>query len=395
MDSSRAPAEHILVIAPQPFYQERGTPIAVRLLVETLCSFGYAVDLVTYHEGEQVAIDGLRIFRINPPRIINNIPIGFSIRKIICDIYLIILTIRLIRKNRYLAIHAIEEAIFFGIYLKYFFDFKLVYDLDSSMIDQMVNRFPLLRHLLPVLARIERLIVRHSDYLFPVCPELAEKILQYAPNARLCTLHDPPLPFNEDEIGKAENLRHLSSCNKNILLYVGNLERYQGVDLVIEAMSKLSGELKCCFVIIGGREDHLAVCRAKIRQLGVQSRVHLVGPRPISMLYAYLSQAQILISPRLYGNNTPMKIYSYLASGKPLIATDIKSHTQVLDHSNALLVKPEAASICAGIESLLIDNDLRERLGRAAQKTVERCYSQKAYTDKLRNAYAEILADAI
>ncbi|MBT7065178.1 MAG: glycosyltransferase, partial [Verrucomicrobia bacterium] len=46
----------ILLLAPHPFYQERGTPIAVRLLAETLAADGHHVDLLSYHEGDNVTI---------------------------------------------------------------------------------------------------------------------------------------------------------------------------------------------------------------------------------------------------------------------------------------------------------------------------------------------------
>src|SRR5215471_21490178 len=66
----------ILLVAPQPFYQERGTPIAVRILVETLCLQGHTVDLLCYHEGRDLEIEGLRILRTPPLPGIRNIPVG-------------------------------------------------------------------------------------------------------------------------------------------------------------------------------------------------------------------------------------------------------------------------------------------------------------------------------
>ncbi|MGB5424295.1 MAG: hypothetical protein WBN03_19185, partial [Desulfobacterales bacterium] len=74
----------ILLAAPEPFYQERGTPIAVKLLVETLCDAGYDIDLLTYHEGEDPGVRKLKIFRIKAPAFITNIPIGLSWKKLAC-----------------------------------------------------------------------------------------------------------------------------------------------------------------------------------------------------------------------------------------------------------------------------------------------------------------------
>ena len=62
----------ILFIAPQPFYQDRGTPIAVDLLLRTLSGVGHNVDLLTYHEGEERNYPGVNIIRIRPfPKVKN------------------------------------------------------------------------------------------------------------------------------------------------------------------------------------------------------------------------------------------------------------------------------------------------------------------------------------
>ena len=57
----------ILFLAPQPFYTERGTPIAVRLAVASLCREGHQVDLLTYPEGEDIELPGMRLFRAGRP----------------------------------------------------------------------------------------------------------------------------------------------------------------------------------------------------------------------------------------------------------------------------------------------------------------------------------------
>src|SRR3990167_624419 len=102
----------ILLVAPEPFYTERGTPIAIKLLAETLCEFGNKVDLLTYHVGEDVNINGLNLIRISKPPFCNTIPIGFSWKKILADIYLSFHMIGLLMRNKYDVIHAVEESIF-------------------------------------------------------------------------------------------------------------------------------------------------------------------------------------------------------------------------------------------------------------------------------------------
>jgi hypothetical protein len=84
----------------------------------------------------------------------------------------------------------------------------------------------------------------------------------------------------------------------------------------------------CHLVIIGGTTADISRYRDKSRRLGLVKRTHFIGQRPISQLASFLAQTDILVSPRIQGGNTPMKIYSYLDSGKPLIATKMPTRDQ-------------------------------------------------------------------
>jgi glycosyltransferase involved in cell wall biosynthesis len=79
----------------------------------------------------------------------------------------------------------------------------------------------------------------------------------------------------------------------------------------------------------------------------------------------------VLVSPRCRGENTPFKIYTYLASGRPLVATRIPTHTQLLDDTLAWLVEPTPEGLAFGIrEALARKEEARERAGREASPTV-------------------------
>src|SRR5674476_725686 len=78
----------ILIIAPQPFFAQRGTPINVRQMVQTLCEAGHEVHLATYPMGEAVRLPGLVIHRAMPIPGVRTVPIGFSWRKVALDIVL-------------------------------------------------------------------------------------------------------------------------------------------------------------------------------------------------------------------------------------------------------------------------------------------------------------------
>ncbi|NIP26552.1 MAG: glycosyltransferase family 4 protein, partial [Phycisphaerae bacterium] len=89
--------------------------------------------------------------------------------------------------------------------------------------------------------------------------------------------------------------------------------------------------------------------------------------------------AEILVSPRTEGTSVPLKIYSYLQSGKPIVATRLPAHTQVLDDSMAVLVEPTSESLAEGIVCLMKNKEFGYRLGEKAQQVSREHYSMDSY----------------
>jgi glycosyltransferase involved in cell wall biosynthesis len=79
-----------------------------------------------------------------------------------------------------------------------------------------------------------------------------------------------------------------------------------------------------------------------------------------------------------------LKIYSYLAAGKAILATDLETHRQVLDEQTALMVLPTASGLAGGLRGLLSDRSRREMLARGARKRVREKYSYRSYLEKTR-----------
>lgn len=380
----------ILMVAPQPFYQERGTPIAVRLLVESLCDLGHEVDLLVYHDGKDISIPGARIIRAGKPPGVGRVPIGISWQKIVCDLWLIVAMVGLLRRNRYDVIHAVEEAIFPAVFFNLFTRRKLVYDMDSSLSDQLTDKWRLLKPLHKVFEWFERATVRQTTAVLAVCEDLAVKVRPWVGENRVVVLPDVPVG-DADVKEPVESLRAVTGPDAVIGLYVGNLERYQGIDLLLDGLEKLPRSVNIQVVIIGGDPAHVQHYRERAQSMGIADRMHFLGVRPVAHLNAYLSQADILISPRTLGQNTPMKVYSYMQSGRAILATDIRSHTQALDRTCAELVPAEANALAGGLERLVCDQELRRRLGAAAREKAQSEYSLPVFRRKLKHAYEQVV----
>ena len=381
----------ILVVAPQPFYEERGTPIAVRLLVETLCDFGHDVDLLVYQQGQDIEFPRLRIVRAARPPGIQHVPIGFSWRKLVSDLWLAATMTRLLVSRRYDVVHAVEEAVFLAAVFNLLSRRRLVYDMDSWMSQQLTDKSRALRPLRPLLVGIERLAVRRATVVLPVCEDLAQVVRGWVDPQRVVVLPDVPMGDAEPN-GAEESLRAIAGPDVLIALYVGNLERYQGIDLMLDGLARLPRDTPMQTIVIGGSATDIETHRRRATQLGLGDRVHFLGPRPVAHLNAYLAQADLLLSPRTLGQNTPMKVYSYMQSGKAMLATAIRSHTQVLDGECAELVAAEPQAWAAGLARLAGDAAHRRRLGAAARAKAESEYSLPAFRARLQQAYSKVAA---
>ncbi|HEV2271123.1 MAG TPA: glycosyltransferase [Steroidobacteraceae bacterium] len=376
----------ILLVAPQPFYQERGTPIAVRMLIEVLCGQGHAVDLLTYHEGADLEIDGLRILRTPALPGLRHVPIGISWKKLVCDLLLTARFLGLALTRRYDVIHAVEEAVFPAIMLRSSARAQVVYDMDSLLGESLVAKWRLLRPAERMLRAMERAVIRRSDAVFAVCNDLAQHATVDAPDVPVFLIEDVALPAQQFG-GGAEPLRELLDIRGTLALYVGNLQRYQGIEQVLRAMAQLPQALDLTLVLIGGAPQDVTRMRALVRKLHLEERVYLLGPRPLAQLSGFLAQADVLVSPRLRGSNTPMKIYSYMNSGTAILATRIASHTQVLDDDCAQLADPNPQALAKGLATLAADGALRSRLGAAARRRASERYSVDAFRRKVCAAY--------
>ena len=390
----------ILVVAPQPFYQERGTPIATRLLLEALQAAGHSVDVLTYHVGNDPKLPGVRVFRAPAIPFISDVPIGFSVRKVLCDLALLWRLFTLTRRRRYDVLHAVEEAVFLSLLVRAFvgrrstlgtdkldrLGCRVVYDMDSSLPEQLVGKYAALRFVDGVLRRLERLAIARSDLVLAVCNDLATRARGYATNTPIDVVEDVSLLGGGGKRAESENLRRGLLYGELLVLYVGNLEHYQGVDLMLEAIAKLeSPPMK--FVAVGGNHEAVVAYRRRVAELGLGGQVAFIGARPLAQLGPLLEQADVLVSPRLHGQNTPMKLYSYLAAGKAVLATRIRSHTQVLSDDNALLVEPTPAAVARGLDVLLRSPLLRERLALSARRLATTRYSLTQFRASLASAY--------
>jgi glycosyltransferase involved in cell wall biosynthesis len=380
----------ILFLAPQPFLEVRGTPLAVLALVRALTGLGHEVELLTYPQGSPVDVPGL-VHRRSLRLPVGRVKAGPSLAKLLLDVPFMAEAVLRMVTQRFDVVHAVEEAAHLTAPFARLLGLPLVVDVDSSIPDQLrYSGFATRGPLLWAAEALERRALAGSAAVVTVCTSLTEGVRRRAPGARTFQIEDPPLVDAASLPGAsvvAALRRDLGLGPEPVVLYSGNFEAYQGVELLVDA-SAIASEAQ--ILLMGGEPAEVEALKRRAARAG--ARCTFAGKRPPSDLPAFLALADVLASPRAKGENTPFKIYTYLSSGKPLVATRISTHTQLLDDSLAFLVEPTPEGLAGGIrEALSTPAEARARAARG-RDLIEREYSAARYAEKVARAYAVVTA---
>jgi glycosyltransferase involved in cell wall biosynthesis len=428
---------NILMLAPQPFFTPRGTPFSVLYRLRALAALGHSVDLVTYHVGSDPAIPGVAIHRIPALPGVRSVRIGPSPVKIALDVLLFAKALRLVEGRRYDLIHTHEEAGFMGAFLGRLTGIPHLYDMHSSLPQQFANfeayNWP---PVVGVFTLLEKAILAGADGVITICPDLRDHVERASypgPHALIENCFTEEIdPRAALEAAAGLEARH-ALRGRRVILYTGTLEAYQGLPQLVEAAAILKEEgpgggerersgpsavsatargghraltapaepdgggaaagPEAVFVIVGGAPRQVDELRAQVAERGLSGRFILPGQVEPREIPSWIGMATLLVSPRVSGTNTPLKIYQYMKSGVPLVATRIHSHTQVLDDEICLLVEPSARGIAAGIAKLLASPARAAALADAARRRAQAEWSNDAYVRKVARIVEEVAGE--
>ncbi len=359
----------VLLVAPEPFYEDRGTPIAVRNVLQALGELGYDVDLLTYPVGQSIELSRVRILRSSNPFRICRVPVGLSARKILLDATLVPALWRQLCRRRYACIHAVEEAAFPAVVLGRRYGVPVIYDMQSSLPEQLV-RYRLFRG-----RRVQALLHRCEAWLLHRAAAvvssagLLQKVSVTVPGKLAREWHFPSR-LAEPSTGTENTLRAELGIAPGapVVVYAGTFEPYQGLSILLAAVRRVVEAVPdAVFVLVGGEGRLADEVRGEAERLDLAGSVRVLGRKPRNEISAYLAMADLLVSPRSYGDNLPLKVFDYLAAGRPIVATDLPAHRALLDSSRAVLTKPVAGDLARAMIELLRDPARAAELASAAR----------------------------
>ncbi len=222
-------------------------------------------------------------------------------------------------------------------------------------------------------------LLRESDGLICITKALKEALIQkyeispekilVAPDGvreRLLVAR----PMSKKEARAQLNMR----VNK-VVLYTGQLLPGKGADVFVDAAQYFTSDVS--FILVGGHGDYWEQMQRRVKEEKL-ANVKLTGFVPPAQVSIYQSAADVLVLPatadhEISSYTSPLKLFEYMASGRPIVASDLPVLQEILrDGDNALLFKErQAEDLAEKISALLMDEERAEKLSKCARDDVQ------------------------
>jgi glycosyltransferase involved in cell wall biosynthesis len=386
-----SPVTRVLVIAPTPFFGDRGCHVRIYEEARALAARGVATEIVTYPVGDDPAgmtvrraprLPGVRIQSVGP---------GYT--RPLVDATLVRTALGAARRFRPHIVHAhLHEGIAIGVVVRRRLRVPLVADLQGSLVGELVDPGFLTTGTIGarLVGRVERWLVRQPDVLVASSTAALDLLRsQGADPARLAWLPDGadletfhPMPMDRT----LETT--LGLMGKKTVVFLGLLTTYQGVDMLLDAVPDVVRAVpEAHFLVMGyPNEDKY---RTFVEARGLRSAVTLTGRIPYGEASRYLALGLVAVSPKQSPTEANGKLLNYMACGLPTVATDTPVNRELLGEAGVYVPLQDSRALAAAIVSLLQDPARRARLGADLRQRVEESFTWPVLADRLLDIYAD------
>jgi glycosyltransferase involved in cell wall biosynthesis len=370
----RGGPEAVLVIAPTPFFADRGCHVRIYEEVKLLQEIGYHVEVCTYHHGRD--LPGISTRRTPTFRWYTKLGPGPSYHKFYVDIFLLWEAFRAVRKLRPVMIHAhLHEGAVIGGILGKLCRIPCIADLQGSLTKELSDyRFAGRNRLVYRLFRgIEKWIDHLPDHILVSSEMLAEDLVhRFGLRSDGITVARDGVGRSFFEQGDGDPRAGLGIPEHHkVVVFMGVLTRLQGVEILMETIPQvLAARDDVTFLVIGfPREQEF---RARLEKAGLGGRAIFAGRVDYLRVARLLATADLAVSPKISETEGNGKLYNYMACGLPTVVFESGINREILGELGIYVPEKSARAFARGIldalanESLL--EELRPKLRRKAQE---------------------------
>ena len=387
------PIRKILVLAPTPFFADRGCHMHIAEQAYALERKGYKVQIVTYHLGRD--LPGLHITRSVRVPWYKKLGPGPSWHKFYVDPLLLITAWKTALQFKPDIIHAhLHEGAVLGWILKKLLNIPLVFDMQGSLTGELIaHNFPLVKTtwLTNMWYAIETYIDHMADAVLVQSTEMREESEHKfsIPVEKIFMAYDgvSTQVFTPGERDSALAHKLGVPDNKKVIVYLGGLSPHKGVDILLEAFPLVLREVSDAFLLLMGypNEEHY---RMRVEDMGLTSSVKVTGRVMYEDAPAYLRLGDIAVAPKRSQTEANGKIYNYMATGLPTIAFDTIMNREVLGNLGVYVYDFNNPQGLAKAMIELLNNDSRRKeLANSVREKAVKDYSWDAVAERITRAY--------
>lgn len=387
------PALRVLMLAPTPYFADRGCHVRIYEEARTLTRLGHQVCIVTYHLGRDMP--GVTTVRI--PRIpwYTKLEAGPSWHKPYLDLLLLITAYRSARSFRPDLIHAhLHEGALVGWVLKKLLGLPLLFDYQGSLSGESLNHgFLRQKSLLHrIFVAIEGFINRCADGIITSSGEGRRELMADfgIDPEKIRTLIDG-VDIEVFKPGSRQQARQELgiALDARVIVYLGLFNQYQGLDLLLEALAIVRDRLPDAHFLLMGFPDE--EYRRKAARMGLDDIVTFTGRVPYGSAPLFLSAGDLAVSPKLARTEANGKLFNYMACGLPTVAFESAVNHEILAECGIYADYGSAASLAERIVSALNDRDRLANLGQQSRQRAVQVHSWQARGLDLLQAYRDLI----
>ncbi len=382
------------MIAPTPFFADRGCHTQIYEEIKALQKLGHKIILCTYGLGRD--IDGVNIVRSWNPPWYNKLSAGPSFTKIFLLPILTYTVIKNILSFKPQIVHGhLHEGAFIAKVCSFLFPkIKYVFDMQGSLTGELLQHHffkknSVFHHFFKFL---EKRIVTWFWVVTQSDSMINELINLGANPAKIANVKDgvdteifSPKPFDL-ELANQLNIDQ----NKPRVLFMGLLETYQGVDLMLEAFALVKKQVADLqFIIIG--YPNIEKYQQKAQDLGIAENIRFLGRIDYKTLPRYLSLSPIAMAPKIAVTEGDGKIYNYMAMGMLTIAFDRSVSREILGDTGIFAKMGDAEDLAKKILWALSEPDQAKALGMKSRERAIENLSWDAVGKRISAVYDKMM----
>ncbi len=217
---------------------------------------------------------------------------------------------------------------------------------------------------------LETWVCRNADHVAILCNGLKNDLVQRGiPAQKITPVFNAITPEDFAPCPPdTEFMQEWGLKGKKVIGFIGSFYRYEGLDLLADAFSLIAERYPDTVLLLVGGGEMDAELKSRIRSAGLESRLVMPGRIPHERIAGVYALTDILVYPRysmrLTELVTPLKPLEAMAMGKVFIASDVGGHKELIKdgHTGILFPAGNAEALASGLENLLGDKELRERL---------------------------------